>query len=124
MSQNQALSSLSPISKDRLVAHIRENGLLAREARQVWQRLEKLLPNRLRQLQEGRPIFQRRGGRTRALLEALNQPEYSQHIDEIVETSTTARKARIEYETAMMMIEAQRTLRRLRSQEWAGARHI
>ena len=60
----------------------------------------------------------------RALLEALNQPEYCQHIDEIVETSTTARKARIEYETAMMMIEAQRTLRQLRAQEWAGGRHF
>lgn len=105
-----------PASQAQLASHARENGEVARSARQVWKRLERLLPNRLRSLQTSHELFRRRGSRTRALLYALTDPVYAQHVDELLETSTIARKARIEYETALMMIEAHRTLRYARRQ--------
>lgn len=104
-----------PRTKEDLAARIRQHSQTAMEARQVWRRLESLLPSRLKILQESLPMYRERHGRQRAMLQALCLDEYQERIEELVSTSGTARRARVEYETHLMMLEAQKTLRLLRS---------
>lgn len=104
-----------PHTSESLSARIRHYGHTAMEARQVWRRLDRLLPSRLKILQESLPMYHQRFGRQRAMLQALCHEQYQSHVEELIDTSQTARRARVEYETHLMMLEAQRTLRLFRS---------
>jgi hypothetical protein len=99
-------------SHERLVRYISDQGTKARDSRQVAQRLRQLLPDRIegmrRNLQhagESPSVARRR---------ALVSGEFNEIITEIIELYGTALAARVEYETHLMLIDARRTLRRLK----------
>ena len=104
-----------PRSQEDLSSKIRKHGREASESRQVTRRLEDLLPTRLRILQQSLPLYQEKLGRQKALLQALCHVDYRAYIEELIRTSGEARRSRVEYETHLMMLEAQRTLRQLRT---------
>lgn len=94
---------------DNLIQRIQRFGANAREYRQVYKRLEQLLPDRL-----GGIISKLRStGLTssEALRKAYVSEEFVSHINEIVDMAGVSLESRIQYETHMMLFEARRTLR-------------
>jgi hypothetical protein len=102
MSQQNLLQNLSEYSKQ------------ARDTRQVSRRLKRLLPNRLKELQQQQGEAPRRKGAQ--LRQVMAGPEYSAIIDEMTEIYGDSLQYRILYETHMMLFEARRSLRAFRSQ--------
>ena len=93
-----------------LVAVIRHKSHQASENRQVFKRLEALLPNRLKQVRIN--IAQLRSmvaAKGRTAVHALASEQYTVFIDELVEIANTARLARIEYETHVMLYQARQS---------------
>jgi hypothetical protein len=52
--------------------------------------------------------------KTRAMRHAVIDPQYIQHVNELVQVASEARAARVQYETHLMLIEARKSLRRYR----------
>lgn len=93
--------------QDILIQRIQEFGMLARDHRQVYKRLEQLLPDRLKALTDSR----RRSGASASssLREALVSKEYEEMIQEVVEMGHKSFYSRIQYETHMMLLDARRS---------------
>ena len=94
---------------DTLIHRIHRFGAAAREYRQVYRRLEQLIPDRL-----GGIVSQlrRKGmGSSEATRNAYVSDEFITHVNELVEVAATSFESRIQYETHMMLFEARRTLR-------------
>ncbi len=97
---------------EQLVRQIQKFGADARAYRQVYRRLNDLLPDRLK----GVASSLKTGGRGPAQCTRLAfvSDEFVSHINEIVDMGASCWEARIQYETHMMLIDARRTLRALK----------
>lgn len=94
---------------DTLIQRIQRFGASAREHRQVYRRLEQLLPDRLQGIIH---TFKRKGmAPSEALRNAYVSEEFLAHVDELVDVAGASFESRIQYETHMMLFEARRTLR-------------
>lgn len=83
-------------------------------ARQVAQRLQTLLPTRMREIKASLTTSDTRGARAERL--TLADERYESSIEELVQIKFVAHEARITSETHQMLLNARRTLRRLASQ--------
>jgi len=99
------------IPHEQLVKIIQTQARLAIENRQVAQRLDRLLPSRLAATKRG---LTKGNSASTALRLALIDDDYIKHIEELAHLKGAAHHARIQYETHLMLIEARRSLRRLR----------
>jgi hypothetical protein len=99
---------------EQLVQAITHHGRLAAEATQVSKRLKSLLPSRLKQIKMELQRYHRGEKSTRL---ALMDSRLTNYIDELVNTSATAREARIQHETHRMLYEARVSLRRVNLQQ-------
>lgn len=88
--------------------HVRDQGHLARDARQISRRLRKLLPVRLQEIKN-----RFRPGHSAAKAErlALTDPTYIQAIKEYLDIQSDGHEARIQYETHLMLVNARKSLR-------------
>lgn len=100
------------IFHDHLIQNIRRFGQESREARQVYRRLHQLLPDRIYLIAKSKGGSYPSGAKNMRL--ALASEEIHQLINEIVEVGANSLEARIQFETHMMLIDARRTLRRMR----------
>lgn len=92
-----------------LIHKIQQFAESAREYRQVFRRLEQLLPDRLLTLErEKRKLGLTASESQRA---ALVSPEYLDLVDELSEVGFQSFSSRIQYETHVMLVDARRSLR-------------
>jgi hypothetical protein len=94
---------------DQLVRLIQRFGSEAREHRQVYRRLNQLLPDRWKTLAAD---HRARGlGPAESARAAFASDDFRNYIEEVVQFGASSLEARIQYETHMMLIDARRTLR-------------
>ena len=100
------------ISHEQLVRKIQRLGAEAQDHRQVQRRLQQLLPDRLEIVVSELKLAGMSPGK--ALRSALVSEAYKNQIAELVAVTAASLETRIQYETHIMLIEARRSLRRLR----------
>ena len=98
------------ISHLELVYYIQKQGREAFEGRQFAKRLKTLLPMRLESIKKE---IQGRLPSGRARYRALVDKRFLGHIEELVEISSNAVEARMQYETHKMLVQARKSLRRV-----------
>ena len=99
------------LSYEQLSLLIRKYARFGIESRQVAQRLGRLLPEQLKQLQKQRAKEDPSSGLTYAMRVALGSEEYVEQISRLSDMAYQAHAARIQYETHLMLVEARRTMR-------------
>ncbi len=87
---------------------------VARESRQVADRLRQLLPQ---QLLNRKRLHAKRGRMGEAERLALVDADYIEHIEQLVAIRQDAWRARIEYETHLMLAHARQSLNAARRRE-------
>lgn len=97
---------------EQLVRKIQQFGADTRDYRQVYQRLNQLLPDRLKSMASE---HRARGlGPSESARAAFVSDDFTKYVEEIVHFGASSLEARIQYETHLMLIEARRTLRAFR----------
>ncbi len=93
-----------------LCRRISELAVSSSDLRQVAKRLESILPERLREIEQR---YRRRFSPGRAQRMALADQAYESHIDQLCNISAAGLKDRILWETHCQLIEARRSRRGL-----------
>ena len=105
-----------PITAEELPITIKHHSRHTMDARQVWRRLESLLPQRLKKIRidlttARAELLTAKKRKERHALHATASMEYAKFINEIVEVANEARIARVNYETYVMLFQARQSLR-------------
>jgi hypothetical protein len=94
---------------DQLVRQIQKFGQDSREHRQVYKRLNQLLPDRMKELASRHRV---KGlGASESDRQALVSDEFVAHLQEISHVGALSMAARIQFETHLMLIDARQSLR-------------
>ena len=97
------------ITQDQLQQTIKDRGQALLNGRQLLDRLKKLMPYRLKEIQDSiDPTTANK--RYRTLQQALTSTQYLSVINEYLHISQNTLQSKIEYETNLMLLNARKTI--------------